>query len=399
MNTKTVAALIDAFHEAALNPEAWHDALVRLGEMVGGSGVVVVTAYDPLGGASLLKSIGYNSEYWDRVQAEHSTPKTNRYIDLMNAAPPGQVLQPRASMPLNEWLDDPIYRKFLRPDGLADGLACPLFHAGDGFAAVATFRSRHYDPQHLRLLQAAAPHITHALHVHLRLNAHAAAAREGLAALDNLRAGVVLTDAQARMVFANAAAQGILQKSDGISIGRGGLLTAARPDETSRLRALVKSAAEAALRSGRQAGREEGWAAAGGSVRLSRPSDKEPFDVLVTPLRTAMLPGSLAHRHALAMLFIADLDEGVGIEAAALRQMYGLTAAEARLTLQLLLGRDLPTAATALGISAHTAKTLLKRAFTRTGTNRQSELVGKILRGPLGAIRPGLTQGDGACPG
>ena len=125
MNTKTIATLIDAFHEAALEPEAWHDALTRLGEMVGGSGVVVVTAYDPLGGARLLKSIGYNPEYWDRVQAEHGTPKTNRYIDLMNAAPPGQVLQPRASMSLGEWLDDPIYRKFLRPDGLADGLAVP----------------------------------------------------------------------------------------------------------------------------------------------------------------------------------------------------------------------------------------------------------------------------------
>ena len=394
MNTKTSATLSDAFHEAALEPEAWHDALTRLGEMVGGSGVVVVTAYDPLGGARLLKSIGYNPEYWDRVQAEHGTPKTNRYINLMNSAPPGQVLQPRASMSLSEWLDDPIYRKFLRPDGLADGLACPLFHAGDGFAAVATFRSRHYDPRHLRLLQAAAPHIRHALHVHLRLDAHAAAAREGLAALDKLKAGILLTDAQARVIFANAAAQGILRKSDGILVGRGGLLLAARPDETSRLRALVKSAAEAALRSGRQAGREEGRAAAGGSVRLSRPSDREPFDVLVTPLWTAMLPGSLAvHRHASVMLLVADLDEGVGIEPAALCQMYGLTAAEARLTLQLLLGRDLPTAATALGISIHTAKTLLKRAFIRTGTNRQSELVGTILRGPLGAVR------DGACPG
>ena len=387
MNTKTVAALIDAFHEAALEPEAWRDALTRLGEMVGGSGVVVVTAYDPLGGASLLKSIGYNPEYWDRVQAEHSTPKTNRYIDLMNSAPPGQVLQPRASMSLNEWLDDSIYRKFLRPDGLTDGLACPLFHAGDGFAAVATFRSRHYDPQHLRLLQAAAPHIRHALHVHLRLNAHAAAARDGLAPLDNLRAGVVLTNAQARVVFANAAAQGILQQSDGLEIGRGGLLMAARPDETARLRALVKSAAGVALRSVRQAGREEGQAAAGSSARLSRPSEATPFEVLVTPLRAAGLSESFAvHRQALAMLLIVDPDEAVGIEAAALRQMYGLTAAEARLTLRLLPGRDLPTAAAALGISVHTAKTLLARVFMRTGTNRQSELVGKILRGPLGAV-------------
>jgi len=154
-----------------------------------------------------------------------------------------------------------------------------------------------------------------------------------------------------------------------------------------KLRALVKSAAEAALRSGRQAGQEETQAVTGGSVRLSRPTDMDPFEVLVTPLRTAVRPGSPAvHRHASVMLLIVGLDEAVGIEAAALRQMYALMAAEARLTLQLLSGRDMPTAATALGISVHTAKTLLKRAFIRTGTNRQSELVGKILRGPLGAI-------------
>lgn len=86
------------------------------------------------------------------------------------------------------------------------------------------------------------------------------------------------------------------------------------------------------------------------------------------------------------MLLIADPGAAIGIEAAALRQVHGLTAAEARLTLQLLLGRDVPAAAGALGISVHTARTLLERAFIRTGTNRRSELVGKILRGPLGAV-------------
>ena len=387
MAANTLATLIDAFHEAALEPASWHGALARLGEMVGGSGVVVVTAYDPVGGARLLQSIGYNFEYWDRVQAEHGTPKTNRYIHLMNAAPPGQVLQPRVSMSMGEWLDDPIYRKFLRPDGLADGLACALSHAQGGFTAIATFRSRHYDPEHLQTLQAAAPHIRHALDVHLRLNAHAAAARDELAALDNFRMGVVLTDPQARVVFANAAAQGILQTSDGVSIGRGGLLMAARPDETNRLRASITSAGEAALRSGRQAARNDGQAPAGGALRLSRPSGMEPFEVLVTPLRTAMpRAGPAIHRGASVMLLIADPGAAVGIEAAALRQMHGFTAAEARLTLQLLSGGDVPAAADALGISVYTARTLLKRAFIRTGTRRQSELVGKILRGPFGAV-------------
>ena len=125
--------LVDAFHEAALAPGLWQSALARLGDAVGDSGVVVMSAYDPSGGAQLIKSVGYDTQYWAQVQAEHSTPETNRYIGFVNSASPGQVLQPRAMMPLSDWLEDPIYRKFLRPDGLGDGLMCPLVREIRGF--------------------------------------------------------------------------------------------------------------------------------------------------------------------------------------------------------------------------------------------------------------------------
>jgi DNA-binding CsgD family transcriptional regulator/PAS domain-containing protein len=391
MTTDTnLLSLINAFHEAALEPELWQSALARLGEAVGGSGVVVLSAYDPLGGAQLIKSVGYNPEYWDRVQAEHSSPETNRYIGLLNSAVPGQVLQPRALMSLDDWLEDPIHRKFLRPDGLGDGLTCPLVHKAGGFAAIAMFRRRHYDPEHLQFLEAAAPHIRHALDVHLRLNEQARDVDLSRLALDHLRVGVMLSDRQGRVMIFNRAAENILNRSGGISLGRGGFLQAWKPGETNRLQVLmvlIANAADCAVRSDRKMGRPEVSMSAGGAIMLARSSGLSPIEALVAPLRPpAALKADAGRDRPLVIIFLSDPEEVVELDVLALRQMYGLTAAESRLIVQLLVGMDIPRAARMVGISVNTARTLLKRSFERTNTTRQSDLVSKILRGPLSHV-------------
>ena len=379
--------LIDAFNDAALEPGHWQTALGHLGEAIGDSGVVVISAYDPPTGAHLLESFGYDLDYWKRVQTEHSSPETNQYIKMINAAQPGQVLQPRTAMSIAEWLDDGIYRKFLRPDGLTDGLACPLFHKTGGFAAVATFRSSHYGPEHIELLQAAAPHLGHALRVHLRLHAQDRTIGAGEAALDSLRSGIVLSDAVGRIIFANRAAREILDESDGISVARGGYLLAGNPKNTNRLLALIRCAAVSAGRSSRQASKETNQAPAASPIRLARPSGASPLELLVAPLRIGMLAGISSVQGPAAMILFSHSDSAIQVELAALREMYGLTAAEARLAVQLLLGKSVPAAAGAMGVSVNTAKTLLRRSFERTGTSRQTDFVAQITRGPLGSVR------------
>ena len=143
MGTDDLAAVIDSIHEATLEPEHWRNALTKLAQFTGDFSVVVLSAYHPRSGAHLLQSIGFDGGYWERVQAEHSDPKSNRYISMINSARLRQVLQPRELMTLDDWLDDPIYRKFLRPDRLADGLICPLSHGG-------FFGNRHISRKPLR---------------------------------------------------------------------------------------------------------------------------------------------------------------------------------------------------------------------------------------------------------
>jgi DNA-binding CsgD family transcriptional regulator/PAS domain-containing protein len=368
--------VIDEFYQAALEPGYWPTALRQLGQAVGRSGVIVLSAYEPeLGAPQLYHSFGYDLGYWQRVQEEHSTPQTNRYIRLISGARPGQVLQPRTVMTLTEWLDDPIYRKFLKPDGLGDGLAAPLYHGRGGFAALATFRGIHYEREHLRILASNLPHIRHALRVQQRLTKQANHTQQIRSALDRLRHGVILCDRRGHVLHANASAAQLLDEPAGLTIGRGGFLIASNPNDTGRLRHLIMS-----TEIGRQS-YSTGTQQAGGAMSISRDMSAGPLSVVVAPIPAGTRPS-----RATVMIIVSEQEAGPQISGSSLAQLYGLTPAEARLAIQLLAGQDLPAASEALKITQNTAKTLLRRIFERTGTNRQSDLIKLVLRGPLSVL-------------
>lgn len=65
--------------------------------------------------------------------------------------------------------------------------------------------------------------------------------------------------------------------------------------------------------------------------------------------------------------------------AARLAELFELTPSEARLTQGLLAGKSLNEAALEQGITASSARTYLRSIFAKTQTNRQGELVSRIL--------------------
>jgi DNA-binding CsgD family transcriptional regulator len=64
-----------------------------------------------------------------------------------------------------------------------------------------------------------------------------------------------------------------------------------------------------------------------------------------------------------------------------LRRLYGLTPAEANVGSLLIAGSTIEDAAHELGVSITTARTHLRQLFNKTGTNRQAELVQRLLVG------------------
>ena len=72
-----------------------------------------------------------------------------------------------------------------------------------------------------------------------------------------------------------------------------------------------------------------------------------------------------------------------------LEALYGLTAAEARTVRCLAGGASVAESAEALGVTRHTIRFNLKRAFAKTGARSQAQLVRMVVSGP------GATRSDG----
>jgi len=81
-----------------------------------------------------------------------------------------------------------------------------------------------------------------------------------------------------------------------------------------------------------------------------------------------------------AILFMTDPEQAAEVRSEWLREDFGLTAAEAGFTREILKADGLRAAADRLGISLTTARTHLARVFDKTGTRRQAELVRLILQ-------------------
>ena len=85
---------------------------------------------------------------------------------------------------------------------------------------------------------------------------------------------------------------------------------------------------------------------------------------------------SAAFSPAKSILLISDTEKPTAITSIdAMRQAFGLTPTEAALVAHLERELPLSVAAQVMGVSVETARSHLKRTFSKTGTNRQSDLL------------------------
>lgn len=123
-------------------------------------------------------------------------------------------------------------------------------------------------------------------------------------------------------------------------------------------------------------------AAAGDSLVLLVDGSRlrSPYRVLVSPLNGGESAAGTGTRYC---VFIYEPNGGQQPPPVpVLRQLYGLTAAEARLVNALFAGGALPAAARSLGISINTAKSVLKSVFTKCAVSSRGELLLLVALGP-----------------
>ncbi len=190
--------------------------------------------------------------------------------------------------------------------------------------------------------------------------------------LDRLPLGVVVVGLGCEVCEMNEFAQEIVSLDDGVWIDHQ-TLRAHSNSETKHLHALVD----------RMVNPERGTLTAGDELfALSRPSLLPSFIAMVAPINSR----DEDIGEPFAVIFLSDPHRQNNFGPARLERYYGLTPAEARLTILLVQGLSLEEAAEKLNVSLNTVRTHLRQIFTKTGANRQSEVVRIILSGVIGII-------------
>jgi DNA-binding CsgD family transcriptional regulator/PAS domain-containing protein len=279
-------------------------------------------------------------------------------------------------VPEQDFVKSEVYADLARPMGLHHMLGEWAVHGDGALCSVAFHRSKQrgaFDERDARLLGTLFPHFLRSVRLRQNLQAAHSRAAMGDAALDGVTNGVVVTQADGRVLLANRTAEAIANRHDGFMLQAchpDRSVATARPKHTQRLRALIASAASPLALS-----------QAGGALHLPSTSGKRGYAVSVTPL-PRRLRGLNRDHTPLALLLIADLEcRPVPLD----RQLvgvFGLTPAEARLVAALARGDSRSEYAARACISQNTIKTQMASAFTKLGARRESELVRMALALP-----------------
>jgi DNA-binding CsgD family transcriptional regulator len=366
MGGEHVSDLVGLIYDAAFDPDVWPVMLNRLADRLSAmctemgshnastnTTAMIAPRTDP----EYLKSF---TEYW---------AGRNFIWKSGTKLPIGSVMIPEMLMSRDEFCRTDLYNEWCKPQGIEATLATNLLIEGPVSTVIAAHRpysKGDFDASETKLFAALIPHLQRAVQLRLRLAGLDGLTEGSAEILNRLAMGVLLVDAEARVIFANRAAEGILRTRRGLFPGRDGL-RAEIPAETRRLRLTIADCAEPRGQLG----------GAGGRLRLSR-EHSLPLTVVVAPHRAGFTWVDVARPRVI--LFITDPETRIPARRVALREDFGLTQAEATVAVEILEADGLQAVADRLSISLATVRTHLAHVFDKTGTRRQSELVRLILQ-------------------
>lgn len=363
--------LIADLYDAAMAPGLWTDWLSSAANCFGGhTGMSVVQdgqsgAVDLLGAHNVsMQALQLYGEYYHKC-------------DLWTQRSGKTLMKATISADLctdEEYANSEIYVDFSKPHSGGQFYVVGAVLPVDRDIGVIGFQNPRdagpFSRLHAAGLDRLLPHLQRALLIRARLQRAEVRGAASEAVLDSLNHGILLVSLDGAAVHANEVACRILENGDGLSLGRTGLLLGGRPAETNALRTLIAGCARLT---------------GGGALSLRRPSGLRPLEVIVAPLARTVL--SRLPARAGAIVFLRDPEALLQPVPEVLGAFYRLTPAEARLAADLLEHLTLEEIAARRRLSRETLRTQLRELFRKTGTNRQSELVGFLAAGLAATIR------------
>ncbi len=358
-----VSKLVGQVYEATLDRTLWPKVLTDLSALTGARGAHILL-FDRENQVAFGEIGKLPAECHQEYAEQYATldPRTKRA-----AAWPDHVLwRDEDLMTEDELRQSPTHHELFRKFDIHRAIGLKNRVDGHGwFTAVLTNwpGGPAFCSDHVSLFEAIYPHLERAARIGTALAPVDLVGRAALDAADELDFGFLICDRRGRIRFANRYAEAVLTTGNGLTVVAGSVV-ARVGSENAALYALLNSAS---------ADSEGGECCVTfGDGRLTM--------VAVVPSHTAL---SLFAAEPLAVVLFRSPTEPRTRAFESLRDRYGLTPAEARLVSALIEGSSLAEFAVRAGIRRETVRSLVKQAMAKTGTNRQGQLIARILNEEL----------------
>lgn len=371
MDDDSFQKLLDLVYGAAVEPELWPSVLTRLSVLTGSHGAVITRQNEETG-----EGAGIRAEPLPEATALYYGHFATRNVFLQadNARAAVQAYRPSVltdehKVPKADLLRSEFYNDFMRRFEFHSLLMFRMAVVGMDTVILNLARTRRadgYGNAEIYLANALLPHLIRAFDAGEKI-ASSRVLTDGLMGVQDCSPhGIFLVDDEGQLRHANAAGHALAAGGGALRL-LAGRLSAAAPDQARRLEGLIRKATsiDPAVRTG-------------GAMTMPSPDHGARLSVTVVPARGSASSFFVGGRSAIVC--VTDPSARLSLSEVTLRELYGLTPAEARVALALFEGLDPPAVAAHLNLGLSTVRTHLAHIFDKTEARSQVELTRLLMR-------------------
>jgi DNA-binding CsgD family transcriptional regulator len=364
--------LIGLVYDAALDRSLWPDVVAGVTNAVGGrSAALLYQDQTDLSGTAVIWRLDPASvdDYYKRYAPLNPYVKNNLAVLSEPPAPRMRTIVDTQLLPKEDLLRTEYYNDFARPYGIHTTIMIGLAFRDMKVGTLNIMRppgSEDYDQAEVDLAKALQPHLIRAFTFALEIERLRAQETAWWAALEKSETAFVLADANGTIRCSNRGAERLLARQDALCSDRG-KVAAPGADATRQLLSMIARATS-----------PEVTARKGGAMVLPCRSGARGCYLSAVPVDPSK--SALFNPERLALLRITDPDAELPVNTLHLRDLFGLSHAEARIAMKLLADRDPAQIAAELGQKISTVRFHLQNIFRKTQITRQSELIRLLMR-------------------
>ena len=368
--------LVSEFYSASMDPRFWPTALAKLCDAISAQACALASHDFAAGTGAIDQAVGIELEligvYGEVYARSNVWLQREEMFRSSGAVWTGADLVSESEERTNEY-----FQRWLAPQGLEQqvfGLLERHSSTAHYLFAARPAAAGPFNADEVALLRRLLPYLQRSLRSGELLRRSQDVRRVATETLEIMPIGVVQVSLGGAVLAANRIAREVMAAKDVLTVGRCGL-EVERDGRRLRFRELIADAMKAG--SHNQRGLQMAFP-------VTRPHGRRPLSVVIWPVR---LPSQNASwEEPAAVIFIGDPDRKSDIDETRLRELYGLTNAEARVAALLACGHRLDEIAEMLDVAYETTRKHLKKVLSKAETDRQAELVRMIVTGPGGLL-------------